>query len=263
VPPVTDGLIIAAGMGSRLRALSDCKPLTRVCGISLLELAVRQLAGAGVRRVVVVTGYQADRIEAAIPAIAAGSGVAIETVRVPDWTRPNGLSVRAGAARIAGNYLLVMADHILSGDLLRQLTAESAMDAGVTLAVDRNLGSPLVDPDDATFVRVDANGMIRAIGKHLPDPDAIDCGAFLATPELARAIGEAIDAGLPGSLSDGMQLLADRGRAATVDIGNAWWIDVDDPKSHAQAEQALPMSMAHLFTAGLMRDGGADRSAAA
>ena len=36
-----------------------------------------------------------------------------------------------------------------------------------------------------------------------------------------------------------MQRLADAGRAATMDIGEAWWIDVDDPRAHAIAEEAL------------------------
>ena len=33
-----------------------------------------------------------------------------------------------------------------------------------------------------------------------------------------------------------MQVLADRGRAATMEIDGAWWMDVDDPHAHALAE---------------------------
>ena len=41
-----DALIIAAGYGSRLREISDSKPLTPVAGMPLLELGVRQARAA-------------------------------------------------------------------------------------------------------------------------------------------------------------------------------------------------------------------------
>lgn len=118
----------------------------------------------------------------------------------------------------------------------------------MTLAVDYRCDNPLVDPDDATWVKLDERGFIRAIGKTIPEYDAVDCGAFLATPELADAIRAAIAEGKAGSLSEGMQRLADAGRAATLDIGTAWWLDVDDPRAHelaeAQARANCPRSTA-------------------
>ena len=46
-----DALIIAAGFGSRLRDISDSKPMTPIAGIPLLELGVRQAKAAGVEKV--------------------------------------------------------------------------------------------------------------------------------------------------------------------------------------------------------------------
>jgi len=239
-----DALIIAAGFGSRLRDISESKPLTPIAGIPLLELGVRQAQAAGVQRVVVVTGYQADLIEAFLPELSARCGIPVLAERIADWTTPNGHSVIAGAARIAqmgtGDYLLMMADHIFSASILRDLARQGSEDRGVTLAIDRRTDNPLVDPDDATWVATRPDGFIRAIGKTILAYDAVDCGAFLGTPELAEAIRAAIAAGKAGSLSDGMQQLADAGRAATFDIGSAWWLDVDDPRAHELAEaQAL------------------------
>ncbi len=74
--------------------------------------------------------------------------------------------------------------------------------------------------------------------------DAVDCGAFIATPDLAAAIDEAIAEGAAGSLSEGMQLLADRGAADTIDTTGHWWIDVDDPRMHAMAEAKAPRHLA-------------------
>lgn len=246
---VVDALILAAGFGSRLRDLSDSKPLTPVAGVSLLELGIGQAARAGVRRVVVVTGHNAETVEAALPAISRRAGVPVVARRVEDWSRPNGYSVMAGAAAITGNYLLMMADHVFTLPILRDLLRQDSADQGVTLAIDRRTISPLIDPDDATWVKTGAHGFIDAIGKEIAEYDAVDCGAFRATPELASAIASAISSGLSGSLSDGMQWLADRGRAATMDIGENWWIDVDDPAAHAMAEQAAPHHLAELYEA--------------
>ena len=246
-----NALIIAAGFGSRLASLSPSKPLTPIAGVPLIDLGVRQAAAAGVARVVVVTGYEAERLEAFLPGLAARVGVEVVAERLLDWSRPNGWSVMAGAARISGDYLLMMADHIFATPILATLAAQGRDDRGVTLAIDRRITSPLIDPDDATWVQTNAAGRIVAIGKTIPIFDAVDCGAFLATPELAAAIGAAIAAGKAGSLSDGMQLLADARRAATLDIGteegDAWWMDVDDPRAHAIAEVEAPRHLPHIY----------------
>ena len=235
-----DAVIIAAGYGSRLAALSPSKPLTPVCGVPMIEIGIRQAMAAGITRVVVVTGHRAEQVEAFLAALAERLTIAIYPVRIADWSVPNGYSVIAGAAQCPGNYLLMMADHLFESDLLAGLLATGSETRDVTLAIDRHVDSPLVDPDDATWVKTDPNGYITAIGKTIAPYDAVDCGAFLATPQLARAISEAIAAGKSGSLSDGMQALADRGRAATFDIAGAWWMDVDDPRAHAFAEELAP-----------------------
>ena len=85
-----DALIIAAGFGSRLRELSDSKPLTLVAGFTLLELGVRQAKAAGVARVVVVTGHKADMIEAFLPDLSARVGLEVVSARVDDWSLPHG-----------------------------------------------------------------------------------------------------------------------------------------------------------------------------
>ncbi len=244
-----DALIIAAGYGSRLREISDSKPLTPIAGVPLLELGVRQARAAGIERVVVVTGHHAVEIEKFMPSLSARVGIPVVSERLTHWSTPNGHSVMAGAARIQGDYLLMMADHIFEAGILERLVRQGTRSRGVTLAIDRRTDSPLVDPQDATWVKTDADGRIEAIGKTIADYDAVDCGAFLATPELAQAIKAAIADGKEGSLSEGMQRLADAGRAATMDIGDAWWLDVDDARTHALAEAEAPARLREVYEA--------------
>ena len=232
-------LVIAAGSGSRLRSVSDSKPLTKVGGAALIEHVIAAARDAGAAQFTVVTGHEAERVEAFLEALGPRLGVSIRTVRTPDWQRPNGHSVAAGAAAIGGDYLLLMADHLFDPALARRLVREAPSGAGVTLAVDRDRASPLLDLDDATKVEVDARGAIVRIGKTLQNYDAIDTGLFVATPALAEAIRADIGGGGEGSLSSGVQRLADEGKAWTVDVTGERWLDVDDPRSLALAEEML------------------------
>jgi choline kinase len=225
-------LIIAAGHGRRLRAISPSKPLTRIRAVPLIEHVIRAAAAGGASAFTVVTGHEAARVEAFLATLA---DLPIETVRVADWNLPNGHSVLAGAARIEGDYLLTMADHLFDPAIVRALIAAPA--AALTLAVDRNLRSPLIDMDDATKVETRAGGAIVRIGKALERFDAIDTGLFRATPALAEAIGDG------GSLSEGVQRLADRGLAATIDATGLLWLDVDDPAALARAEAMLAQGL--------------------
>jgi len=246
-----NAVILAAGYGSRLSGMQTPKPLVEVAGVSLLEWSVRQMAAAGITRAVVVTGHCADEIEARLPGISAVTGVVIEPCRLADWSRPNGHSVIAGASRISGNYLLVMADHLFSATILQQVVAGFDRKVGAALAIDRRVDGPAIDRADATWVRCRANGNIAKIGKHLDRYDAVDCGAFIATPDLAEAIAGAIAGGASGSLSEGMQRLADHGLAEAVDVTGEAWIDVDDPAMLSLAEAMAPamLPIAHRFAA--------------
>jgi len=221
-------LIIAAGHGSRLRPVSPSKPLTPVAGVPLIEHVIRAAAQGGATAFTVVTGHEAERVEAFLGTLE----FAVRTVRVADWNLPNGHSVAAGAAAIAGDYLLAMSDHLFDPAIAARLIA--APPAALILAVDRDLANPLIDMDDVTRVETGAGGAIVAIGKGLAAFDAIDTGLFRATPALAAAIGEG-----GGSLSEGVQRLADRGEAATLDATGLFWLDVDDPAALAKAEARL------------------------
>lgn len=234
----TEAIILAAGYGSRLAELSSSKPLARVLGVSLIEISVRQLSAAGIERIVVVTGHDAERVEDEVRRLGGEIGVSIEAVRVDDWSRPNGWSVIAGARKVRGPFLLVMADHIFGDGLLSRLAEQTLDRCDAILATD-HVDNPLVDPDDATWVGLRENGEIARIGKSLAAYDRVDCGAFLASHELPAAIEQAIADGRGGSLSEGMQVLADRARARTMDIDGSWWIDVDDPRAHGLAENEI------------------------
>jgi 1L-myo-inositol 1-phosphate cytidylyltransferase len=232
-------LIIAAGQGTRLRSIAASKPLARVGGVPLIEHVVRSAAAGGATAFVVVTGYEPEPLEAFLAELAERSGLPIEAVRNEDWARPNGLSVLAAAPRLGSEFILLMSDHLFDPSILADMIAADRAGAALTLAADFAIANPLLDLDDATRIELGEGGRIRRIGKTLPRFDAIDTGIFIAGPPLLEALRAAVDAGGSGSLSEGVQALADEGRAFVWDCGGRWWLDVDDEAAFAKAEAAL------------------------
>ncbi|WP_085810430.1 NTP transferase domain-containing protein [Sphingomonas sp. TZW2008] len=226
-------LIVAAGYGSRLRSISPSKPLTAVAGVPLIARVIAAARAGGATGFVVVTGHEGAQLTAFLDAL----DPAITCVATPDWNLANGHSVLTGAAVIgAAPHLLMMADHLFDPAIVRTTIAAPA--AALTLAVDRRLANPLVDLDDVTRVRTDGDRIV-AIGKHLPDYDAYDCGVFAVDGRFHDALRCSIATGGPGSISAGVEALAARGEARVIDVGDKWWLDVDDPRALAQAEAAL------------------------
>ena len=231
-------LIIAAGQGSRLRSRAASKPLARIAGRPLIEHVLRRARAGGATRFVVVTGYAAEGIEAFLGGLAASEGLPIECVRNGDWLQPNGHSVLAAAPKLDEQFLLAMSDHLVDPQIVAAAVAAPRR-GELLLAIDRDVDSPLIDLEDATKVVADDNGRIVRLGKAVTDYDAIDTGVFRTGPALIEAIGESIAAGGKGSLSEGVQLLADRGEAFALDVTGRWWLDVDDPRALELAEQRL------------------------
>jgi choline kinase len=85
-----DALIMAAGRGSRLGAHTDDRPksLVDLGGISPLELQIDLLAARGIERIVIVTGYRREEVEAAARA-RAGDRLEVVPVWNPFWPVTN------------------------------------------------------------------------------------------------------------------------------------------------------------------------------
>lgn len=239
-------LIIAAGQGTRLRDIAPSKPLAEVAGAPLIEHIVRLAAAGGASGFVVVTGYEPAPLEAFLGDLAARTGLPIETVRNDQWARPNGVSVLAAAPRLDGAFILLMSDHLFDPAVLRRVLAGRPAAAELTLGADYRVDRPDLDLDDATKIALGPDRRIAGIGKTLAAYDAVDTGIFVAGPTLFDALRDSLAAGGSGSLSEGVQRLADAGRAYVCDIGDGWWVDVDDAPAFRRAEAELPAVLARL-----------------
>ena len=91
------GLIVAAGQGTRLRDIAASKPLAMLHGRPLIQHVIEQARAGGIDEFVVVTGYEAPPLEAFLRRFSMRGGFPIHVVRNPDWRLANAVA-RAGLA---------------------------------------------------------------------------------------------------------------------------------------------------------------------
>ena len=230
-------LIVAAGQGARLREKLELKPLIPVGGAPLIQHGMDRARPAGVDRFTVVSGYRGGELRDHLDAAALRDGTRITHVVNDEWHRANGVSVLKAEPFLDGPFLLTMCDHVVDPDIFRRLIAERPRADGVVLAVDFNIDDPLNDPDDVTRVR-SVQGRIERVGKLIAEFDCYDTGVFLCTSVMFDALRES-QAGGDDSISGAMNVLARRGMAHVLDIGDRLWIDVDDAVALGKAEALL------------------------
>lgn len=231
-------VIVAAGSGSRLRGGRGVKPLTKVSGRTLLEHVLVSCRHAGLDGAVIVAGYRWQELKAHAGELADRLSFPVDVVVNPGWERGNGSSLLAAAGSVRGEFILSMSDHLFDPAIAALLRADPMDGADLLLAIDKRLDNPLVDIDDVTKVLAD-DGRIVEIGKTIVRWNAFDTGLFRMTPVVFDVLSDA--AGGQGELgiSDPVRALAARGRAHVRDIGERFWIDVDNEAMLDLAEHAL------------------------
>lgn len=228
-------VIIAAGRGSRINSAGNSKPLISVNGISLIERALLNCKRNGISEVLIVVGYNSEKIKEKIGSTEY-SGLKLTYIYNEEWTRGNGISVLKAKQHLNEPFILMMSDHILDENILDLLLKTSIKENECILCIDQSFPSH-INIDDATKVWVEEN-KIKKIGKNLEKFNGIDTGIFKCHPSLFEIIEHSIKKE-GESLSNAIQILADENRMLYCDIGEKFWIDVDDSHDLKNAESML------------------------
>ncbi len=245
---ISEAVILMAGEGSRLRGSDKTilKPFVPVLRRPLILYTLDALIGAGIKTINFVVGYESERVIAQLKQLFP-CGLNAFFIENPDWQKQNGVSVLAAANRITSPFLLTMSDHLFDNTIVDRLI-ESADPDLLNVAVDRKLHS-IFDLDDAMKIRTRGN-RVTDIGKHLPEFDAIDTGLFVCSLEIFDYLQRAKSdiGGRDCSLADGVRLMAADDKVLAIDIGTAWWQDVDTPQMLHHAEKEMAKRTAHALT---------------
>lgn len=241
-------MVLAAGAGRRLRPDTDGLPkaLLPVDGqVTILDIALRNLAAVGLRDIVIVVGYAADAIRDRVADLERDHGVRLTLVdndRAQEWN--NAYSLWLAREHFAAGALLVNGDTVHPVSVEKTLLAAAGAGAGTGSTGSTGAGRArlILAVDDVKRlaeeemkVIIGADGMITRITK-LMDPAlayAEYIGATLIGADAAGPLAAALEATWRRDPSlyyeDGFQELAERGGAiAVAPIGDIEWVEVDN-----------------------------------
>lgn len=127
-----NGIILAAGKGTRLRPLTYEKPktLAQVGSTSILENLIRQYEQAGIDEVVIVTGYMAESVETVCSSLHEALDIDVSTVRNEDYeTTDNLYSLYLGLERIRFEPFVVSNGDVVCDDAIIERAGASRGEA--------------------------------------------------------------------------------------------------------------------------------------
>jgi 1L-myo-inositol 1-phosphate cytidylyltransferase len=234
--PISDAVILMAGSGSRLVASGHVlpKPLIPVAGRAVFSYTIDALKHAEIKTIHVITGRNSDALLKGLDPLIPAE-IKLHPIHNPEWQKQNGLSVLAAAPHLSAPFLLTMGDHLFQPSIL-ELLFRKANANELNVAIDRKLNF-IFDPNDAMKART-CGDRVTALGKDLTDYDAIDTGLFVCPTEFFNYLERSKRDG-DCSLADGVRAMASDGKVGAIDIGDAWWQDIDTPEMLAAAEKLL------------------------
>jgi mannose-1-phosphate guanylyltransferase len=185
------GMVLCAGLGTRLRPLTGLlpKPAVPLCQVPLLRHALGLLAGAGIRRAVVNVHHLPEAMEAVAGAAAAELGLALRISREPVLAGTGG-ALRQARPLLRGAEAVVVlnGDVLFDVDLSAALSAHRATGALATMAL-----LPMPPGSGYPSVEIDAGGRVRRIaGRFGPGGDQLTAwhfpGLHVVSPELLERV---------------------------------------------------------------------------
>jgi choline kinase len=243
------GMVLAAGTGRRLWPDTESLPkaLLPVAGdTTILDIALRNLAAAGAKEIVLVVGFAAHAIADRVAELEDTHGVEIMLVhndRALEWN--NAYSLWLAREYFSRGVMLV------NGDTVHPISVEKSV-------LDRTAGHPTPAPppgrlviaiddvkelaDEEMKVTIDPDGLMTAITK-LMDPGQAHgeyMGVTLIEPSAAASLADALESTWRRDphlyYEDGFAEFARRGGAVlAAPIGVVDWVEVDN---HADLERA-------------------------
>lgn len=235
-------MILAAGLGTRLRPLTNDRPkaLVEVAGRTLLGITLARLRTFGIREVIVNVHHFADKV---VDYLAANSnfGMRIEISREEELLDTGGGLKKAAwfflesGADSDAPFLLHNVDVLSTIDLAAMARFHAARGALATLAVqNRRTSRPLL---------FDQNGLLRGrgTGQESNEESALAfSGIHIVSPHIFTSMHEE---GAFSIIDAYIRIAAQGASIAAFHADQFYWRDLGKPENIAQAEEDIERSI--------------------
>ena len=162
------GVILAAGVGSRLRPMTNDKPkcLVTTAGKAIIQYQIDAYKEAGVREIFIIVGYEGEAIKDYCKHI---KDISIKIIDNQDYENTNNMySLYLAREYVDGKpFILNNADLSIDSSIVKKLLSFEASDA---VAVDTGIFN-----DESMKVTVRDNGTISGISKAVAEKDSFAC----------------------------------------------------------------------------------------
>lgn len=232
-------MVLAAGLGTRLRPLTDSRPkaLVEIAGRTLLDITLARLRAVGIRDVIINVHHFADMITKHL-SDHDNFGMRVEISREDVLLDTGGGLKKAGYFFQTGldePFVLHNVDVLTNIDLLQMVQFHVEKNAVATLAMqDRRSSRRLMFDRD-----------LQLRGRETDAPQASDewqplafCGIHVISPHLLSQLTED---GAFSIISSYLRLAAQGERLVCFRADTYYWRDLGRPEDLRQAEQDFPV----------------------
>lgn len=241
------GVILAAGMAKRLRPLTDTKPkcLLEVGGKTLLQRTIDAMASAGVKELLLITGYREQMIRDYVDKTYHDSDLVFHFIDNADYEHNNNIfSLWLAMEQLHGQEVLLMDSDILCDpEAVRRVASQSQS----ALAMQRHeLG------EEEMKIVVDEAGRITEISKTCRPADAI--GESVGIEKMTAAYTETLYHELRLMILEeqlidifyerAFERLIPQGHTfKVVDTSDLFSYELDTPEDFEKATAAMPQQL--------------------
>lgn len=229
------GYILAAGEGLRMRPLTSNipKPLLPVAGKPFLEHNIEALKDAGVKDIILLVGWRAQRIREHF-GDGREFGVRIEYVEQKERL---GTAHAIGMIRdmVDSPFLCLYGDVVLTKESVKGLVEHHQKVKGTVMAL-----TMVEDPRRYGSIVTEA-GVVREIVEkpEVPDSNTVNAGAYVLEPSIFEAIAETKKSSRGEfEITDSFKILMKKGHIYTHMLTGEW-IDVARPWDLLEANRIL------------------------
>lgn len=186
------GVILSAGMGTRLRPLTDeiPKPLLEINNTTLLERMIRNCINAGIREFILIVGYKKEKVFEIAPKLEEKLDISIRIIENMEYDATNtSVSAYLASSYIEkenlDDFILINGDNVVDPEIITRIAKTDNTSLIVDNFKDLNGESfKLILKDVKKADNSIANGIISEIGKEIDIPSST--GEFIGVSKVIK-----------------------------------------------------------------------------
>lgn len=248
------GVILAAGMGTRLMPLTKDMPkaLLKINNVTLLERMIKNCIQADINKFIVIVGYNGEKVEKLSKSLEDKYNIKIKTIRNEKYDITNtSVSTYLASTYIEkedlDDFILVNGDNVVDPLIIKRIveTDNTSMIIDNYKQLNEESFKLIIDNESFNDDKTISNGVINSIGKELNIPKS--SGEFIGLSKLIKSDINDFNKFLKESINEDPQnyydfSFKDLSEVKTIDFvltNGLKWSEIDDHNDWEYAQKLI------------------------